>query len=194
MIAGLLGTLEGVFPDALLVNAGGVIYRVGTSTTTVAEIGPPGGQVRVYTHLFVREDQLTLYGFTTELELRVFEVLITVTGVGPRLACAILSRLRPDALAGAIEGEQVDVLSTVPGVGKRTASRLVVELKGKFADLATSGPAHVVVAGEDDVVAALRALGYTTGEAKEAIVASRPDAGATVEARIVAALRQLAGG
>ncbi len=194
MIAGLIGTLEGVVADALLINAGGVIYRVGTSTTTAGEIGTAGSTVRVYTHLFVREDQLTLYGFATELELRVFEILITVTGVGPRLACAILSRLRPDALAGAIEGEQIDVLSTVPGVGKRTASRLVVELKGKFADLATSGPARLVLAGEDDVTAALRALGYTTGEAREAIVASRPEPGATVEARIVAALRQLAGG
>jgi len=194
VIAGLVGTLEAVLPDALLVNAGGVIYRIGTSTTTAGDIGVVGGQIRVHTHLFVREDQLTLYGFATELELRVFEILITVTGVGPRLACAVLSRLRPAALAGAIEGEQIDVLGTVPGVGKRTASRLVVELKGKFSDIATSGPAHVVVAGEDDVLAALRALGYTTGEAREAIVASRPGAGATVEARIVAALRQLAGG
>jgi len=194
MIAGLHGTLAGVGPDTMLIDVGGVIYRVGTSAASIGEAGEVGGRVRVHTHLFVREDQLALYGFVTELELRVFETLITVTGVGPRLGCAILSRLRPDALATAIEAEQTDLLGTVPGVGKRTAARLVMELRGKFSDLATSGAGREPLPGEDDVLAALRALGYTTTEARDAVALSKPGPDATVEARIVAALRQLAGG
>lgn len=189
MIAGLRGRLDAKLPDALLVDVGGVVFRVGTSAGTLGEVGDVGEPVRLKTHLFVREDQLTLYGFATDDELRLFETLIGVTGVGPRLACAILSSLQVQSLQEAIQGGNADLLATVPGVGKKTAARLIVELRGK---LPTTG-AITAPLGRDDleVVEALRALGYTTAEANAAVGRIPAVAGATVEERVVAALREL---
>ena len=190
MISGLIGRLDAKLADAVLVDVGGVIYRVGTSKTTLNEIGDVGETVRLSTHLFVREDQLTLYGFAMPDELRLFETLITVTGVGPRMACAILSYFAPDRLHEAIAQENVDLLATVPGVGKKTAARLIVELRGKLPTVAGVSP---LTSGIDaDVVEALRALGYTTAEAHSATARTKASAGATVEERVVAALRELA--
>ncbi|MEA2584674.1 MAG: holliday junction helicase RuvA, partial [Thermomicrobiales bacterium] len=149
MIAGLRGRLDAKLADALLVDVGGVVYRVGTSASTVSEIGDIGEPVRLQTHLFVREDQMTLYGFATDDELKLFETLITVTGVGPRLACAILSSLRVETLHEAIQAGNADLLATVPGVGKKTAARLILELRGK---LPTGGFVSAPV-GRDDLEA-----------------------------------------
>ncbi len=192
MIAGLRGRLDAKLPDALLVDVGGVVYRVNTSTTTLDEVGEVGEAVRLQTFLFVREDQLTLYGFAGGDELRLFETLIGVTGVGPRLACAILGRVRPEALHAAIAAENADLLATVPGVGKKTAARLILELRGKLvpAGLPPTGPA--AHRDEAEVVAALRALGYTTAEAHAAVARVPRDAELTVEERVVSALRELA--
>ncbi|MGH2535500.1 MAG: Holliday junction branch migration protein RuvA [Thermomicrobiales bacterium] len=193
MIAGLAGRLDAKLADALLIDVGGVIYRVGTTSTTVSTVGDIGDEVRVSTHLFVREDQLTLYGFATTDELRLFETLIGVTGVGPRLACAILSHLPPDRLYPTIEQESVDVLSTVPGVGRKTAARLIVELRGKLPSggAAVSGP----ISDQDaEAIEALRALGYTASEARAAVVRIKSSAGMTIEERVVAALRELSEG
>jgi Holliday junction DNA helicase RuvA len=190
MISGLIGRLDAKLADAVLVDVGGVIYRVGTSKTTLNEIGDVGETVRLSTHLFVREDQLTLYGFATPDELRLFETLITVTGVGPRMACAILSYFAPDRLHEAIAQENVELLATVPGVGKKTAARLIVELRGKLPTVAGVSP---LTGGIDaDVVEALRALGYTTAEAHSATARTKATAGSTVEERVFAALRELA--
>jgi Holliday junction DNA helicase RuvA len=189
VIAGLRGRLDAKLPDSLLVDVGGVIYRVGTSATTLTEIGNVGEEIRLRTHLFVREDQMTLYGFATEDELKLFETLISVTGVGPRLACAILSSLRVDSLHEAIQAGNADLLATVPGVGKKTAARLIVELRGK---LPSSGMPVAPVGRLDlEAVEALRALGYTTGEANAAIGRIPAEANMTVEERVVAALREL---
>ena len=192
MIAGLRGRVEGRTADALLVDVGGVIYRVGTSATTLAEVGDVGEAVRLLTHLFVREDQLTLYGFATADELRLFETLIGVTGVGPRLACAILSRIRTDLLYAAIAAENVELLATVPGVGKKTAARLILDLRGKL-PAGGAVPAGAVGSRDDaEVVEALRALGYTAAEAHTAAMRVGPAGGKTLEERVVAALRDLA--
>lgn len=190
MIAGLRGLIDAKLPDALLVDVGGVVYRVGSSTTTLDEVGEPGEPVRLHTHLFVREDQLTLYGFASSAELRMFETLISVTGVGPRLACAILSRVRPDALPDAIAREDAPLLATVPGVGRKTAARLVLELRGKL----VPGDAPAVAPGRDasEVVAALRSLGYTPAEAHAAAARAPTDPAIPIEDRVVAALRELA--
>lgn len=189
MIAGVRGRIDAKLPDAVLVDVGGVILRIGTSATTLQEIGDVGDQVRLQTYLFVREDQLTLYGFATTDELRLFETLIGVTGVGPRLACAILSRLPTETLLAAIEAGNADLLATVPGVGKKTAARLIVELRGKLP--AVAAPVTGARAGDVEVVEALRALGYTLAEAQAA--AARVTAGpeVPVEERVVAALREL---
>jgi Holliday junction DNA helicase RuvA len=188
MIAGLRGRLDAKSADALLIDVGGVVLRVGTSATTIDEIGDVGEPVRLLTHLFVREDQLTLYGFATDDELKLFETLIAVTGVGPRLACAILSSLRVESLREAIHDGNADLLATVPGVGKKTAARLIVELRGK---LPTTGVPPAPIGREDlEAVEALRALGYTTAEANAAI-GRVAGAGMTTEERIIAALREL---
>jgi Holliday junction DNA helicase RuvA len=191
MIAGLRGRIEAKLPDALLVDVGGVIYRVGTSSGTLDQAGEPGDTVRLHTFLFVREDQLTLYGFATTDELRLFETLISVTGVGPRLACAILSRVRPDALHDAIVREDAGLFATVPGVGRKTAARLILELRGKL--VPAEPPAGGAPARDDsEVIAALRALGYTAAEAHTAAARLPRDTELPVEDRVVAALRELA--
>jgi holliday junction DNA helicase RuvA len=189
MIAGLRGRIDAKLVDALLVDVGGVIYRVGTSGQTIGDVGEIGETVRLQTHLFVREDQMTLYGFATDEELKLFETLISVTGVGPRLACGILSGLRVETLHEAIHAGNADLLATVSGVGKKTAARLIVELRGKLP--ATGLPIAPTSYGDQEAVEALRALGYTTAEANAAVgrVASTP--GMTTEERILAALREL---
>ena len=188
MIAGLRGLIAGKTDDALLVDCGGVVYRVGTSTSTLAEVGTTGDPVEVVTHLIVREDQLALFGFATAEELSFFTILIGVTGIGARLACAVLSTLTPEALFEALQGGDVDLLATVPGVGKKTAARIVVDLRGKLPETMAMG---VHQAGNADVGEALRALGYTPAEVQQAMARATYDAGMTVEERIVATLQQM---
>jgi holliday junction DNA helicase RuvA len=193
MIAGLRGTIETKTADSILVETAGVIYRVGTSGTTLNDAGDAGDPIRLHTHLIVREDQLALFGFSTIEELQMFETLIGVSGVGPRLACAVLTQLRPDALALAILDGNVELLATAPGIGKKTAARLVVELRGKVPDsIQPIGTATAL--GDDEVLAALRALGYTPAEAHSAIVRAKSQPGTTIEERVVAALRELSEG
>ena len=195
MIAGLKGRVEAKLADALLVDVAGVVYRVGTSATTLAEVGESGEPVRLLTHLFVREDQLTLYGFAHPDELRLFEILIGVTGVGPRLACAILSHFPTDLLYDALAQENIDFLATVPGVGKKTAARLILELRGKVPTGPRTAPGATPASRDDnDVVAALRALGYTVAEAHGAAMRSEVAADATLENKVLAALRVLSEG
>jgi Holliday junction DNA helicase RuvA len=191
MIAGLRGTLEQLQQDAAHVNVNGVIYHVNSSRTTLSELGATGDDVRLFTHLYVREDQLTLFGFSSTAELRLFETLIGVSGVGPRLALAILSRIRPDALEVAITGENADLLATVPGVGKKTAARLILELRGKLVPSGTV-PGTPVSPVDTEVLAALRSLGYTAAEAHGAMSRVSREGESTVEERVVAALRELA--
>lgn len=191
MIAGLRGRLDATFLDALLIEVGGVIYRVGTSRSTLDEIGEVGETIRLHTFLFVREDQLTLYGFSSTEELRLFETLITVSGVGPRLACAILSRVQTNTLLDAIASENAELLATVPGVGKKTAARLILELRGKLVSLGPLAAATPATRESEEVVAALRALGYTTAEAHQAAARVPKDASLSIEERVVAALREM---
>ncbi|MGN6031653.1 MAG: Holliday junction branch migration protein RuvA [Thermomicrobiales bacterium] len=197
MIAGLIGTVHEAHVDSLLVNVGGVVYRVMTSGRTIAQAGERGEPVELQTHLVVRDDAMILYGFLTKAELQWFETLIGVTGVGPRLACAVLTRFTPDELFGVIEREEVAVLSSVSGIGKRTASRILLDLRGKLPpDLTGATPTAsgaTADAGDRDVVEALQALGYTLAEAREAIARSDPGENPTVETRIVAALKEIGG-
>lgn len=188
MIAGLRGLVAGKSEDALLVDCGGVVYRVGTSTSTLSEVGMTGDPVEVLTHLIVREDQLALFGFATAEELSFFDVLIGVTGIGPRLACSVLSTFKPEALFGAIRQGDVDLLATVPGIGKKTAARIIVDLRGKLPEGMVGTHERP---GDLDVIEALRALGYTSVEIQQAMVRAVMDPGMTVEERIVATLQQM---
>ena len=187
MIAGLLGIIESQRSDALFVNVNGLIYRVGTATSTLNVAGGVGEKIRLYTYLLVREDQLALYGFATQEELDAFEVLISASGIGPKIACAVLSRFQLGQLREAIDQGNAQMFSTVPGIGAKTAARLIVDLKGKLPDSAI-GSIDVTPADED-VVAALRSLGYSAAEATAAALRVESMPGATSEERVIAALR-----
>ncbi len=188
MIAGLRGMVAERETDALLIDVNGVIYRVGTSRRTLDDAGPPGSEISVRTYLVVREDQLTLYGFASTVELAVFESLISVTGVGPRLACAVLSHFDVAALQDAIARGDDALLATVPGIGRKTAARLIVELRGKLPE--TAFVATAIDREDSDALEALRALGYTSAEAHAALMRVGSIEG-SIEDRILAALREL---
>jgi len=132
MIASLKGKLESLAADGAVINVGGVGFRVFLPTGALSALGSPGNDVKVYTHTHVREDNITLYGFATAEELWLFETLIGVTGLGPKLALAILSALSPEQVTTAIATGSADMLDMVPGVGKKVASRIILELKEKI--------------------------------------------------------------
>lgn len=191
MIAALIGRVFEARGDAILVDVHGVVYQVMTSGRTIAGAGQVGSEITLQTRLIVRDDAQTLYGFLTRAELQWFETLINVSGVGPRLACAMLTRFTSDELFSAIESEEVTLLSTVPGIGKRTASRILLDLRGKLpADLGARGSVTSRIGGpEAEVAAALQSLGYTPNEARDAIIRTGDAADGTIEERIVAALK-----
>jgi Holliday junction DNA helicase RuvA len=183
------GTLVAKRSGEVLVDVQGVIFRVQTSATTLQELGEPGDLVSLVTHLIVREDELALYGFATEAELELFLSLLAVSGVGPRGALNLLSLAAPDRLTEWIRGERIEELARAPGIGKKTASRIVLELRGRLPALTE------VQAGEpidQELVAALQALGYTAQEARQAATHPEVRRASSLEERIVAALRQLA--
>jgi Holliday junction DNA helicase RuvA len=190
MIAGLLGRVHRVASDSVLLDVHGVVYRVLTSGRTITELGQTRGNVEMFTYMVVREDAQTLFGFLSEMELLWFETLIAVNGVGPRLACAVLTRFTPDALLEAISREDVALLSTVSGIGKRTASRIMLDLRGKLPE-GISALERPVRGEEPEVLAALQALGYSAAEAITAISELPDDGEKTVEARVLAALQKL---
>jgi Holliday junction DNA helicase RuvA len=178
MIAHLRGRLFSKQPGQAIVEAGGVGYDVVISIPTFAALPAEGSEVSLHVHTQVREDVLALYGFLDLKEKRLFERLITVSGVGPKLAVTILSGLNPESTVTAIRGQDHATLTRIPGVGKKLAERLVVELKDKLEDMAVA-PA-VVSAGPagDDVLSALVNLGYQRPAAQKAITtAVEKDAG-----------------
>src|SRR6201992_755968 len=140
MIAHLRGRLLAKHPQQAIIEAGGVGYDVVISVTTYSALPAEGSEVSLFIHTHVREDTLALYGFLEREEKRVFERLITVSGVGPKLAVTIQSGLSTERLVGAIRGQDHATLSQIPGIGKRLAERLVVDLKNKLGDLGTAPP------------------------------------------------------
>lgn len=170
MIAHLRGRLFSKQPGHVIVEAGGVGYEVIISIPTFTSLPAEGAEVSLHVHTQVREDVLALYGFLDLKEKRLFERLITVSGVGPRLAVTILSGLSPERTVTAIRGQDHATLTHIPGVGKKLAERLVVELKDKLEDMAVA-PAAVVSAGPaaEDVLSALTNLGYQRPAAQKAI-------------------------
>ncbi len=182
MIAYVSGEIVARGSDHVVVNVRGVGYKV------FVPRHPNGDSVVLHTHQVVREDGQFLYGFESREELALFELLISVSGVGPKAALAILSVARPTEVAAAIASGDVAALARAPGVGKRTAERLIVDLRGK---IARGGPERepVGVFSEDEAAAALQALGYTAAEAVAALRAVPPAGRATTEERVTAALR-----
>lgn len=193
MISGLRGRVHRTLIDAILIDVGGVIYHVNSSSQSIAEAGERAEEMYLHTHLVVREDAMLLFGFTNESELVWFETLITVNGVGPRLALAVLSKLSTEQLVTAIANEDLSLLSTVSGVGKRTASRILLDLRGKIPE-DLDGPKVAAVSVEDtETIAALRALGYTASESQIAVARLNLPESASPEDRVIAALRVVGG-
>jgi holliday junction DNA helicase RuvA len=192
MIAFLTGRVAGKAVGSALLDVGGVGYRVLMPTGSLSSLPAVGDSVTVHTYLHVREDELTLYGFENEDERGLFEALIAINGVGPKVALAVLSALRPDALRAAVAADDVAVLSSVPGVGKKTAQRLALELKDRLdmPDLAELGrgarPAAMAEARD-----ALLSMGFTATEAAAALRGA-PD-GASAEQLLKSALKSLGG-
>lgn len=194
MISGLRGVLEERGLDWVVVNVAGVGYKAYAPTSTLAALGAVGEPVRLHTHLLLTQESLSLYGFATREELRLFETLLTVNGVGPRLALSLLSSLSPETLVAAIASEDEATLQRVPGVGKKTAGRLILELKGKVER--EWGVAAVAPVGESDgnALAALVALGYTPAEARHALAQAPEAVKLPLEERVRQALQTLGRG
>src|SRR5574341_1068098 len=191
MIASLHGKLQARTDDALIVNVGGVGYRVRAPSGTLANLGAVGSEVQLFTHLRVREDELSLYGFASEDELRLFETLLTVSGIGPKVALGMLSSASTDTLRIAIAQGNIEMLTAIPGIGKKTAQRLVLELKGKV-DVSGLGEVSELTPVDEDVMNALINLGYSAAEATRAARSVPADA-KTVEERVRVALQYLSG-
>lgn len=170
MIASLSGTLLATRQDSILVGVGGVGFRLHVPQTLLEGLPATGQEVALYTHLLVRENELSLYGFMSEEELGLFELLLGVSGIGPKVALSILSSLPPDALRAAIAQEDYATLARVPGIGPKTARKLCFNLKDRMAaELPPGVPPAVFTQADADLIAALTGLGYSVVEAQEAL-------------------------
>jgi Holliday junction DNA helicase RuvA len=191
MISELTGRLTEKSATSCVITVAGVGFRLSMSTNALAHLPAEGDEVTVYTHLYVRDDELALFGFESREERELFERLITVNGVGPRVALAALSSLAPAALIEAIAREDDALISSVPGIGKKTAQRLIIELKDKVGAVEAGGRA---VSGNASAEAAdaLVSMGFSSAEAAVALKGYEgPD---DAQAMLRYALRRLGGG
>ena len=168
MIVAVKGILEATGKGYLDLGVGGVTLRVMVPASTLDGLGSLGDEVRLHTHLLVREEQPALYGFASAADLALFQMLISVSGVGPRISLALLSSLQGQSLVGAIASGDEASLSRVSGIGKKSAARIIVELKGKLG-LLYEQTTPVADGDGHGVLSALTALGYTTMEASQAL-------------------------
>ncbi len=198
MIAHLRGRLLEKHPNRVIVDVNGVGYDVHVPLSTFYEMAETGEQVALRIHTHVREDALLLYGFATVLELQIFERLLSVSGIGPKLALAVLSGIEPNELVAAIRTANVARLTGIPGIGKKIAERIGLELKDKMASFlpAEMAASPAATAGESlrtDVLSALMNLGYHRPLAERAAdSALKRDAGSSFESVLKHALRELA--
>jgi len=193
MIATLEGILEYRGNDSIIINVGGIGFRVYVSGSTLGQLGAAKGKVSLYTHLHVREDNISLYGFASSEELALFKNLISVSGVGSKVALALLSALNPEQLVMAITSGDIDLISQAPGIGKKMASRLVVELRGKL-EKEWKDVALPLAPESADVIVALTGLGYSLTEVTKAISKLPDSKELSLEEKIRMALQQMAGG
>jgi Holliday junction DNA helicase RuvA len=198
MISHLRGRLLEKQPNRVIVDVNGVGYDVHVPLSTFYDMTEPGAEIALRVHTHVREDALVLYGFATVLELRIFERLISVSGIGPKLALAVLSGIEPSELVSAIRTANVARLTGIPGIGKKTAERIGLELKDKMATLLTAEVAASPAAATSetlrtDVLSALMNLGYHRPLAERAVdSALQLDTGSSFESVLRHALRELA--
>ena len=192
MITALEGILESRTNNSALVKVGPITLNVFVSTTTLSWLGNPGSIVHLHTYLYIREDNIALYGFASREELQLFQSLLTVSSIGPRNALGILSVLNPEQLVAAIEGGNDGLLSQVPGIGKKTAGRIILELKGKLEKAWGVAISPSLTGGDTDIVAALTGLGYSLREATQAAAGLTDAEGLDLEEKVKLALQKLA--
>jgi holliday junction DNA helicase RuvA len=170
MIAHLRGKLLAKHPNQAIVETGGVGYDVTISVPTFSDLPTAGSEVALHIHTHVREDVIALYGFLRVGEKQLFEKLITVSGIGPKLAITILSGMAADEMIAAIRGNDLARLTRIPGIGKKTAERLVLELRDKLPAIGGDAPVvSALSAVEEDVLSALANLGYQRAAAEKAV-------------------------
>jgi Holliday junction DNA helicase RuvA len=192
MITNIYGTLETCKVDHAIIRVGGFGIRIFAPSSTLNRLTEPGMEVSLYTHFHMREDGIALYGFTTEEDRNAFELLIGVSGVGPKVALALLSIMDAAALYKALADEDQQRLALAPGVGKRLAARLILELKGKLPTLATVGSTATTTPSarmQAEVMEALIGLGFSNAEAQAALAKIPQDQAMTLEQQITYALR-----
>jgi len=188
VIASLKGKLQAIGGDWAIVNVGGIGFQVYMPTSTLSTLGARGEEVELHTHLYLREDNATLYGFATPEELGLFQTLISVSRLGPKLALAMLSAMSVEKLAMAIATGSADLLAEIPGIGKKTAHRLILELKEKIGAGWLAAPPPELAEENADVLTALTTLGYSVREATHAVATIPPDQELTLEERVKLAL------
>ncbi len=202
MYSYIKGTLAELLEDAVVVENQGIGYRILISGRVLDELPPVGEEVKIYTYTYVREDQLALFGFLTRDDLSVFQLLIGVSGIGPKGALSVLSAMSADDLRFAVLGDDARAIERVPGIGKKTAQRLLIELKDKFSleetfAHASEAPAqNAATTGKNDLrseaIMALNALGYGAQEATKAVRAVPVELQTDVETILKEALKQMA--
>ncbi len=195
MIASIHGVLEARRADSAIIRVGGFGLRIFTPSSTLNGLGEVGAEVTLHTHFQVREDGMALYGFSSAEDRDAFEQLITVSGVGPRIALALLSTMDAATLYRAIAEEDITRLSLAPGVGKKLAGKLAFELKGKLPVLAAAGGAAGSTSSgrlQTEVLEALMGLGYSAAAAQAAMAKIPQDRAMTLEEQITYALRSFA--
>jgi Holliday junction DNA helicase RuvA len=181
VIAHLRGQILYKMPNYVVIDCGGVGYELSISVTTFTELRDVGAEASLHVYTHVREDALQLFGFYEVTEKRLFEKLLTISGIGPKLAITVLSGISADRLVGAIRGGDHATLTRIPGIGKKTAERVVLELKDKLENLAGIVSAHTsgtpsLGATADDVLSALVNLGYARPVAQKAVESAAKDA------------------
>ena len=187
LISSIKGHIESMTTEYVDISVSQFTVRIMAPTSTLEKMGAIGAETTLLTSLQVREDSLTLYGFLTEEDRITFETLISISGVGPKLAIAILSTFSGSVLAGLVQSGDTKTFTSVPGVGNRTASRIILELKGKI-DHTWAIPYETDIA--DEVFESLTTLGYSTQEAQSAI-SSIEDSNLSTEERLRQALQFL---
>jgi holliday junction DNA helicase RuvA len=179
VIAHLRGLILSKSPNAVIVDCNGVGYELAISVSTFTELGAEGSAVKLHVHTHVREDALALFGFAELTEKRLFEKLLTISGIGPKLAITVLSGISAERLVGAIRAGDHATLTKIPGIGKKTAERVVLELKDKLDDMVGSvpetGAKPSLGAVADDVLSALVNLGYPRPVAQKAVETAAKD-------------------
>ena len=191
MIGYLKGEVAAAYGDGCIIDVGGVGYRLACSGTTLSGLPATGETARLFTHLHVREDVLALYGFVTEAERTMFEALIGVSGIGPKVALQLCSAFAPEGFKRALVTDDVDAICSVPGIGKKTAGRVILELKEKLdlPDLAVVGTRRDTLS---QARSALENLGYSPGEVRAALGELQPKEDESVETVVRSALKVLA--